>query len=130
VAWRFPFEIYKKKLDIHRAIHVNGMGRKVIIIESIDVCCKACYTIHGVSKTDFYRQTTYTKEGCRSRHHGNVGLKNTRESTRQATTTLATIIAPLADAMLHKTRTLTTDEKVVERVLPKGTKWKKHIIGR
>ena len=42
-----------KKLDVHRAIHVNGTGRKVITIESIDVCCKAWYTIHGMSKADF-----------------------------------------------------------------------------
>jgi hypothetical protein len=117
-----------KKLDVHRAIHVNGTGRKVITIESIDVCCKAWYTIHGVSKADFYRQATYANEGRRSRHHGNVGLKKPRESTRQATATLATIIAPLADAMPHKTRTLSTGEKVVEKVLPTGTKWKDILL--
>jgi hypothetical protein len=117
-----------KKLDVHRAIHVNGAGRKVITIESIDVCCKAWYTIHGVSKADFYRQAAYAKEGRRSRHHGNVGLKKPREATRQATATLATIIVPLADAMPHKTRTLTTGEKVVEKVLPTGTKWKDILL--
>jgi hypothetical protein len=117
-----------KKLDVHRAIHVNGTGRKVITIESIDVCCKAWYTIHGVSKADFYRQASYAKEGRRSRHHGNVGLKKPRESTRQATATLATIIEPLADAMPHKTRTLSTGEKVVEKVLPTGTKWKDILL--
>jgi hypothetical protein len=57
-----------------------------------------------------------------------VGLKKPRESTRQATTTLATIIAPLADAMPHKTRTLSTGEKVVEKVLPTGTKWKDILL--
>jgi hypothetical protein len=92
-----------KKLDVHRAIHVNGTNRKVITIESIDVCCKPWYTIHGVSKADIYRQVTYAKEGCRSRHHGNVGLKKPRESIRQTSTTLATIIAPMPDAMPHKT---------------------------
>ena len=117
-----------KKLDVHRAIHVNDAGRKVITIESMDVCCKAWYTIHGVSKADFYRQATYAKEGRRSRHHGNIGLKKPRESTRQAIATLATIIAPLADAMPHKTRTLTTGEKVVEKVLPTGTKWKDILL--
>ena len=117
-----------KKLDVHRAIHVNGAGRKVITIESMDVCCKAWYTIHGVSKADFYRQGSYAKEGRRSRHHGNIGLKKPRESTRQATATLATIIAPLADAMPHKTRTLATGEKVVEKVLPTGTKWKDILL--
>jgi hypothetical protein len=32
-----------KKLDVHRAIHVNGAGRKVITFESIDVCCTEWY---------------------------------------------------------------------------------------
>jgi hypothetical protein len=117
-----------KKLDVHRGIHVNAAGRKVITIESIDVCCKAWYIIHGVSKADFYRQATYAKEGRRSRHHGNVGLKKPREATRQAVATLATIIVPLADAMPHKTRTLMTGEKVVEKVLPTGTKWKDILL--
>jgi len=117
-----------KKLDVHRAIHVNGTGRKVITIESIDVCCKALYTIHGVSKAEFYRQATYAKEGRRSRHHGNVGLKKPRESTRQATATLATIIAPLVDAMPHKTQTLTTGEKILEKVLLTCTKWKEILL--
>src|SRR5450631_355085 len=117
-----------KKLDVYRAIHVNGAGRKVITLESIDVCCTAWYTIHGVSKAEFYRQAAYAKEGRRSRHHGNTGLKKPREATRQATATLATIIVPLADAMSHKTRTLTTGEKVVEKVLPTGTKWKDILL--
>ena len=117
-----------KKLDVHRGIHVNGTGRKVITLESMDVCCTAWYIIHGVSKAEFYRQASYAKEGRRSRMHGNVGLKKPREATRQAAATLATIIVPLADAMPHKTRTLPTGEKVVEKVLPTGTKWKDILL--
>ena len=127
--WLADFRLRStKKLDVHRAIHVNGAGRKVITLESIDVCCKAWYTIHGVSKAEFYRQSAYAKEGRRSRHHGNLGLKKPREATRQATATLATIIVPLADAMPHKTRTTLTGEKVVEKVLPTGTKWKDILL--
>jgi hypothetical protein len=39
-----------KKLDVYRAIHVNGRGSKVITIESINVWWKAWYTIQVVSK--------------------------------------------------------------------------------
>ena len=117
-----------KKLDVHRGIHVNGTRRKIITIESMDVCCKAWYTIHRVSKVDFYRQATYAKESRRSRHHKNVGLKKPRETTRQATATLATIIVPLVDTMPHKTRIFTTGEKVEEKVLPTGTKWKDILL--
>ena len=91
-----------RKLDVHRAIHVNGSGRKVITVENIDVCCTAWYFIHGMSKTEFYRQSGYAKEGHLSRHHGNLGLTKPREATRQTIATLATIIVPLANAMPHK----------------------------
>ena len=107
---------------------MNGTGRKVITLESMDVCCTAWHIIHGVSKAEFYRQASYAKEGRRSRMHGNVGLKKPREATRQAAATLATIIVPLADATPHKTRTLPTGEKVVEKVLPTGTKWKDILL--
>ena len=51
-----------------------------------------------------------------------MGFKKPREAIRQTTATLATIIVPLADAMPHKTRTLSTGENVVKKVLPIGTK--------
>jgi hypothetical protein len=111
-----------RKLDVHRAIHVNGTGRKVITIESIDVCCKAWYTIHGVSKADFYRQAVYAKEGRRSCHDEHVGVKKPQKTTRQAASNLATIIVLLADAMPDKTHTLINDEKIVKKVFPMGTK--------
>ena len=45
-----------KRFDVHRVIHVNRAGCKVITLESIDVCCTAWYIIHGVSKVEFYKQ--------------------------------------------------------------------------
>ena len=42
--------------------------------------------------------------------------------------TLSTIIMPLADVMSHKTRTLPSGEKVVQMVLPAGTKWKNILM--
>ena len=113
---------------MHRAIHVNRAGWKVITLESIDVCCMAWYIIHSVSKAKFNRQAAFAKEVCRSRHHGNMDLKQLMEATRQATATLTTIIVPLADAMPHKICTLATSEKVVEKVIPIGTKWKDILL--
>ena len=43
-----------KKLGVHRAIHVNRAGRKVITLENIDMCYTAWYTIRGVSKAEFF----------------------------------------------------------------------------
>lgn len=52
------------------------MERKVTMLENIVVCCTAWYIILGVSKVEFYRQTTYTKEGCWFHDHGNVVQRN------------------------------------------------------
>ena len=113
-----------KKLEVHRNLHLDAHGHKVVTLENVEVCCTAWYTIHAVSKADFYRFRKYSSLGRRSRFHGNAGTKKPREATLQASATLSTIIVPLADAMPHKTRTLSTGEKVVQMVLPTGTKWK------
>jgi hypothetical protein len=113
-----------KKLEVHRNVHIDTHGHKVVTLENVEVCCTAWYTIHAVSKSDFYRFQKYSSLGRRSRFHGNSGTKKPREATLQASATLSTIIVPLADAMPHKTRTLSSGEKVVQMVLPTGTKWK------
>ena len=113
-----------KKLEVHRNLHVDAHGHKVVTLENVEVCCTAWYIIHAVSKADFYRFRKYSSLGRRSRFHGNFGAKKPREATLQAAATLSTIIVPLADAMPHKTRTLSSGEKVVQMVLPTGTKWK------
>ena len=113
-----------KKLEVHRNIHMDAEGHKTVTLENIEVCCIAWYIIHAVSKADFYRFRSYSSQGRRSRFHGNFGTKKPREASLQAAATLSTIILPLADAMPHKTRTLPTGEKVVQMVLPAGTKWK------
>jgi hypothetical protein len=113
-----------KKLEVHRNLHIDNHGHKVVTLENVEVCCTAWYTIHAVSKADFYRFRKYSASGRRSRFHGNSGTKKPREATLQASATLSTIIVPLADAMPHKTRTLASGEKVVQMVLPTGTKWK------
>ena len=102
----------------------------MVTLENVEVCCTAWYTIHIVSKANFYRFRKYSLLDHRSWFHGNSGTKKPREATLQASATLSTIIvslqcnAPLADAMPHKTRTLSLGEKVVQMVLSTGTKWK------
>jgi hypothetical protein len=50
---------------------MNKTGRKMIMLKSIDVCCMAWYIIHGVSRLEFHRQTSYAKEGGQSHNHEN-----------------------------------------------------------
>ena len=80
--------------------------------------------MHAISKADFHRFRKYSASGRRSQFHGNSGTKKPREAILQASATLSTIIVPLADAMPYKTRTLSSGKKIVQMVLPTGTKWK------
>lgn len=83
----------------------------------------------SVSKTEFYRERANARLAVRSTHHGNKGMKKRRASTRQALASLACIIDACADMMPHRFQTLASGKRVVERVLPAGTKWK-DIRGR
>ena len=62
------------------------------------------------------------------RDHGNLNIKMNRISIQQATTTLSTLLEDKADMMPHKARTLPNGTRVVEMVLPRGTKWKKFMV--
>ena len=73
-----------KKLEVHRNMHFDAKGRRVVTLENIEVCCAAWYIIHAVSKADFYRFRNYSMQGRRSRFHGNYGTKKPREATLQA----------------------------------------------
>ena len=64
----------------------------------------------------------------RPRDHGNLNTKRNRISTLQATATLSTLLEDKADMMPHKARTLPNGTRVVEMVMPRGTKWKKFLV--
>ena len=49
-----------KKLEVHHNMHFDELRRKVMTLENIEVCCKAWYIIHVVSKVDFYRFRNYS----------------------------------------------------------------------
>jgi hypothetical protein len=70
-----------KKLEVHRNMHFDAGGCKVVTLENIEVCYRAWYIIHAVSKTDFYRFRNYSLQGRRSRFHDNSGTKKPRETT-------------------------------------------------
>ena len=44
-----------KKLEVHRVFHIDSHGFKVVTLENVELCCTVWYTIHVVSKVDFYR---------------------------------------------------------------------------
>jgi ribosomal protein L34E len=111
------------KLEVHRnAYEVHG--HKVVSLEGHEVCLNTWSIIHSVSRADFYRFKGYSTHGMHTSHHGNRGTKKRRVATRQACASLAAMIEGVANLMPHKFRTLPSGERVIERILPSGTKWK------
>ena len=74
-----------KILEVHRNMHFDVEGRKVVTLENIDVCCTAWYIIHVVSKVDLHRFRNYLSQGRRSRFCVNFGTKKSKETTLQTT---------------------------------------------
>nr|PNR26858.1 hypothetical protein PHYPA_030339 [Physcomitrium patens] len=97
----FQFRAHMK-LDVHRAVHRDASGRKMVTVEGITVCLRA-------------------------RDHGNTGLPKPRKHTEQATTTLKCILEKEADHMPHRTRSTKSGEKMVLMILPATFQWKDQI---
>ena len=67
------------KLDVHKEIHANIEGRRVVTLEGEDVCLAAWRYIMGVPKTTFYRYARYVADGRPAQKHGNFGLLKPQE---------------------------------------------------
>lgn len=123
-SYQFRFHM---KLDIHRQVHRNADGKRVVTVEGIDVCLPAWRHIAGVSEATFHRFQKYVAEGIQAHPHGNSSLLKPRKHTSQATATLRCILENSADHMPHRTKTLKSGEKVVSMILPATWKWKSAI---
>ena len=110
------------KLDVHRQVRVDSIGRNVVTLEGIDVCPSAWQHIMGVSETSFYLYARDAAAGVAAQPHGNTGLKKPRHHTVVATDALRVILNRNADHMPHKTRVLPSGEKAVAKVLPANFK--------
>ena len=96
----------------------------MIMLEGIDVCPVAWYTIMGISKLTYYRWKVNSNNGLLAEHHGNVGTVKPRSYTLQATATLRLMLEQTTDHMPHHMITIETGEKVVSKCLPSSWQWK------
>ena len=82
----------------------------------------------GVSESTFYFYAKYASQNMVAQLHGNSGLQKPRAHTVQATATLRCILEKSADHMPHRSRVLSSGEKVVTKVLPATWKWKDTVL--
>lgn len=116
------------KLAVHRNYHYCRLsGRKLVVVEGQEVCMRAWRLLYGVAESTFYAYRKMAQSGVRPQEHKAKGVSRVTNSTKQAVEMMRLLLEQQADSMPHRSRTLPTGEKVVEKVLPTGTKWKKII---
>ena len=112
------------KMDVHRQVHVDERGRRMVSIDNTPVCMRAWMHIAEVPEATFYRYQSYMRRGREAKDHGNKGTVKPRKHTQQAIATLKCILEKEADHMPHRTKTLKSGEKVVAKILPSTFQWK------
>ena len=115
------------KIEVHRAVHRDARGRRMVTVEGINVCMRAWMHNSGVPQATFYRYQAYARANREANEHGNTRLAKLRKHTQQATATLKCILEKEADHMPHRTRTTKSGEKVVSMILPATFQWKNQI---
>ena len=81
------------KMEVHRQVHRDSYGRRMVTVEEIPVCMQAWMHISGVPESTFYQYETYMNNGREAlNHHGNKGLLKPRKHTQQAAASLKCIL--------------------------------------
>ena len=113
------------KLSVHRAFHYCPMsGQKLAVVEGKSVCFKAWRFIYDISPENFSRFKKMVDAGIRAQRHGNTSKQRRCTSMLQATATMRTLLEGRAESMPHRSHTNPEGEKVVQKILPSGSKWK------
>ena len=119
----FKFRAHMK-IEVHRLVHKDARGQRMVTVEAISVCMRAWMHISGVPQTMFYQYQAYARANREASKHGNMGLAKPKKHTQQATETLKCILEKEADHMPHCTCTTKSGEKVVSMILPVTFQWK------
>ena len=62
------------KIDVHRPVHRDARGQRMVTVEEISVCMRAWMHIFGVLEAIFYRYQAYARANQEATEHGNMGL--------------------------------------------------------
>ena len=122
----FKFKAHMKT-DVYRLVHRDARGRRMVMMEGINVYMHTWMYISRVLEATFYRYQKQARANVKATEHGNTGLAKTRKHTKQATTMLKCILKREADHMPHCTCTTKSREKVMSMILPTIFQWKDQI---
>ena len=67
------------KTKVHRAVHRDALGQRMVTVEGISVCMSAWMHISGVPHAMFYRYQAYARANREANEHGNTGLAKSRK---------------------------------------------------
>ena len=70
------------KMEVHRQVHRDSRGRRMVTVKEIPVCMRAWMHISSVPESTFYRYQTYMNNGREALDHGNKGLLKPRKHTQ------------------------------------------------
>lgn len=113
------------KLGVHRGFHrCSDTGQKLTVVEGKVLCLKAWRYVYDISAQNFSRFKKLVGAGARAQNHGNAGKQRQSAPMVQALATMKTLLDARAESMPHRTHTTPEGEKVVQKILPSGTKWK------
>ena len=97
----FKFRAHMKT-EVHRAVHRDARGQRMVTVEGMSVCMRAWMHISGVPQATFYRYQGYARANREASEHGNTRLAKPRKHTQQATATLKCILEKEADHVKRK----------------------------
>ena len=66
------------KTEVHRAVHRDARGRRMVTVEGISVCMH----IFGVPQATFYQYQGYARANWEASEHGNTELAKPRKHTQ------------------------------------------------
>ena len=69
------------KTEVHRSVHRDVPGRRMVTVEGISVCMRAWMHISRVPQATFYQYQAYVRGNREASKHGNTGLAKPRKHT-------------------------------------------------
>ena len=69
-------------IEIHKSVHKDARGQRMVTVEGISVCMCAWMHISGVPEATFYQYQACARANWEANEHGNTRLAKPRKHTQ------------------------------------------------